>query len=98
MDITRVKYTMNLETGRKINVGTLTCKWLATKYSMIDGALTDRVIPDLQAFKVMEGKARKWVVYPAGIKRYIIVGSKVWNERYLEYKWKGHEFGEKRQQ
>ena len=28
----------------------------------------------------------------------MIVGSKAWNERFLEYEWNGHEFGEKRLQ
>ena len=31
-----------------------------------------------------------------GERKYLIVGSKAWNERYLEYEWNGHEFGDKR--
>ena len=98
MDTTRMMYTINHETGRKIKIGTLNWKPLAAKYYMINGAFTDQVIPDSRSLKVKEGKARKWVIYPAGIKRYIIVGSKAWNERCLEYEWKGREFGEKRKQ
>ena len=41
---------------------------------------------------------RKRVGDPKGERKYLIVGSKVWNERYLEYEWKEHEFGEKRKQ
>ena len=33
---------------------------------------------------------------PKGEWKYLIVGSKSWNERYLEYEWNGHEFSEKR--
>ena len=101
MNTTRVKYTINPETGQKIKVGTLTWKRLATKYYMIDGAFIDQVISDSRAFTIKKDKERKackQVVYPAGKKRYIIAGSKSWNERYLEYEWNGHEFGEKRNQ
>ena len=28
----------------------------------------------------------------------LIVVSKAWNERYLEYEWNGHEYGDKRKQ
>ena len=111
MEITCVKYTSNPETGRKVRVGTLSWKRLATKYYMIDRTFTDQVIPDSRAltvdrksaFMVRDGKVRKaskaykWVVHPAGIKRYIIEGSKAWNERYLEYEWIVHEFGKRRQ-
>ena len=66
---------------------------------MIDGAFTDHIIPDSRVLKVKDDKTCKLykrVVDPTGMKRYIIRGSKVWNERYLEYEWNGHEFGEKR--
>ena len=33
---------------------------------------------------------------PKGEWKYLIVGSKSWNERYLEYEWNGREFSEKR--
>ena len=29
-------------------------------------------------------------------RKYLIVGSKAWNERFLEYEWNGLEFGDKR--
>ena len=35
---------------------------------------------------------------PKGGHKYLIVGSKAWNECYLEYEWNRHEFGEKRKQ
>ena len=41
---------------------------------------------------------RKRVGDPKGERKYLIVGSKAWNERYLEYKWNEHEFGLKRKQ
>ena len=41
--------------------------------------------------------SRKRVSDPAGKRKYLVVGSKAWNERYLDYEWNGHEFGEKRQ-
>ena len=59
MDTTHVKYTINPETRRKIKVGTLTGKRLATKYYMIDRAFTDHVIPYSWALKVKDGKERK---------------------------------------
>ena len=67
----------------------------------MDGAFMDKVIYDSRALKVEAGKkceARKRVNDPTGEKRYIIVESKVWNKRYLEYEWNGHEFGKKRKQ
>ena len=82
MGTTRVKYTINPETGRKIKVGTLTWKRLVTKYYMMDRVFTDQVIPGSRALNVKEDKAckaRKRVVDPAGMKRYIIVESKIWN-------------------
>ena len=39
---------------------------------------------------------RNRVGYPKGERKYLIVGSKTWNERFLEYEWNGHEFGDKR--
>ena len=74
METTRVKYTINPETGRKIKVGTLTWKRLAAKYYIIDGTFTDQVNNDLRSLMVkedMEHKARKTyklVIDPAGIK------------------------------
>ena len=41
--------------------------------------------------------SRKRVRDSAGKRKYLVVGSKAWNERYLEYEWNGHEFGDKRQ-
>ena len=82
METTRVKYTINPETGRKIKVETLSWKQLAAMYYMMDEAFTDQVIPDSRAMHVKEDKAkkaRKRVVDPTGMKRYIIVGSKIWN-------------------
>ena len=46
MDTTRVKYTVNPETGQKIKVGTLIWKRLSAKYYMMDGEFKDQVIPD----------------------------------------------------
>ena len=59
MDTTRVKFTINPEPRRKINVGTLIWKRLTTKYYMIDRAFTDHVIPYSWALKVKDGKERK---------------------------------------
>ena len=104
MDTTRVKYSINPETGRKIKVGTLTWKRLVAKYYIIDGTFTDQVNNDLRSLMVKDGKTHKarktnkLVIDPAGIKWYIVVGRKARNERYLEYEWNGHEFGEKRKQ
>ena len=39
---------------------------------------------------------RKRVSDPKGEHKYMIVGSMTWNERYLEYEWNRHEFGDKR--
>ena len=75
---------------------------------MIGDPFTDQTIPDSRAYvsnKVLgmkqvtpkEHVTRKRVSDPAGKCNYIYVGSKAWNERYLEYEWNGHEFGEKRQ-
>ena len=62
MDTTRVKYSINPETGRKIKVGTLTWKRLVAKYYIIDGTFIDQVNNDLRSLMVkedMERKARK---------------------------------------
>ena len=50
------------------------------------------------ARKPKHAPPRKRVSDPKGEWKYLIVGSKSWNERYLEYEWNGHEFGEKRKQ
>ena len=50
------------------------------------------------AKKTKHATPRKRVGDPKGERKYLIVGSKTWNERYLEYEWNGHEFGEKRKQ
>ena len=107
MDSYRDEYTINPETGRKIKIGTQIWKRLASKYYTIDGKFTDQPIPDLRAYlsnKVLGVKQvtpKRQVTYrrvsdPKGEHKYLIVGSKAWNERFLEYEWNGHEFGEKR--
>ena len=74
---------------------------------MIDGKFTDQTIPDSRAYlsnKVFEVKqvtpnrrvTHRHVSDLKGEHKYLIVWSKVWNERYLEYEWNGHEFGDKR--
>ena len=107
MDTTRVKYTINLETRWKIKIETLTWKRLTTKYYIIDGAFTDQIISDSRTLKIKEEKEWKTEKVPKickrvddswGMKRYIIVGSIAWKERYLEYEWNGHEFDKKRKQ
>ena len=50
------------------------------------------------AKKTKQTTPRKRVGDPKGERKYLIVGSKAWNEQYLEYEWNGHEFGEKRKQ
>ena len=50
------------------------------------------------ARKPKHAPPRKRVSDPKGEWKYLIVGSKSWNERYLENEWNGHEFGEKRKQ
>ena len=90
-------------------MGTLTWKRLAAKYYMIDGIHRSshswftnlegqgrQVHKEGKAYR--ERKARKRVDDTADVKRYLIVGSKSWNELYLEYEWKDHEFGEKLKQ
>ena len=107
MDSYRDEYTINPETGRKIKVGTQTWKRLAAKYYMIDGKFTDQTIPYSRAYlsnKVFWVKlatpnrqvTHRRVSDPKGERKYLIVGSKAWNERFLEYEWNGHEFGDKR--
>ena len=108
MDTYRDEYTINPETGRKIKIGTQTWKRLAIKYYMIDRKFTDQLVSDSRAYvsnKVLEMKAankpkhttlRKRVGDSKGERKYLIVRSKAWNERYLEYEWNGHNFGEKR--
>ena len=108
MDTYRDEYTINPETGRKIKIGTQTWKRLATKCYMIDRKFTDQLVSDSRAYvlnKVLEIKAankpkhttlRKREGNSKGERKYLIVRSKAWNERYLEYEWNGHKFGEKR--
>ena len=50
------------------------------------------------AKKPKQTTPRKRVGDPKGERKYLIVGSKAWNERYLEYEWNEHEFGDKRKQ
>ena len=50
------------------------------------------------ARKSKHATPRKRVGDPKGEKYYYIVGSKAWNERYLESEWNGQEFGDKRRQ
>ena len=109
MDTHRDEYTINHETGRKIKIDSPIWKRLAAKYYMMDGKFTDQTIPDSRAYlsnKVFgltineKGKKhaiqRKRAIDPKGEHKYLIVGSKAWNERYLEYEWNGHEFSDKR--
>ena len=107
MDSYRDEYTINPEIGRKIKLGTQTWKRLASMYYMVDGKFTDQPIPDSWAylsnkvFGVKEVIPKRQVTHrrvsdPKGKRKYLIVGSKAWNERFLEYEWNGHEFGDKR--
>ena len=93
MDTHRDQYTINHETGRKIKIGSPTWKRLAAKYYMIDGKFTDQTIPDSRAYlsnKVFgltineKGKKhaiqRKRASDPKGEHKYLIVGSRAWNE------------------
>ena len=105
----RAGYTISPETGKQIKIGGPTWKRLAAKYYMIGDTFTDQTMPDSRAslsnkifgMKLATPKAqvtrRKRVADPTNEKKYIYVGIKIWNERYLEYDWNGHEFGEKRQ-
>ena len=54
--------------------------------------------PMKAARKSKHATPRKRVGDPKGEKYYYIVGSKAWNERYLESEWNGQEFGDKRRQ
>ena len=107
MDSYRDEYTINPETGRKNKLDTQTWKRLAAKYYMIDGKFTDQPIHDSRAYlsnKVFGVKqvtptrqvTHRRVSDSRGERRYLIVGSKAWDERFLEYEWNGHEFGDKR--
>ena len=104
----RDEYIINPETGKQIKIGGPTWKRLAAKYYMVGDTFTDQTISDSRAYvsnKIFGMKqatpkrsvSRKRVSDPAGERKYIYVGSKAWNERYLEYDWNGHEFGQKRQ-
>ena len=74
---------------------------------MIDGKFTYQPIPDSRAYlsnkvfgvtlqektkKSKHSTPRIRVGDPKGERKYLIVGSKAWNERFLEYEWNGHEF------
>ena len=107
MDSYRDEYTINPEIGRKIKLGTQTWKRLAFKYYMIDRKFTDQPIPDSRAylsskvFGMKQVTPKRQVTHrrisdPKGERKYLIVGSKAWNERFLEYEWNGHEFCDKR--
>ena len=107
MDSYRDEYTINPETGRKIKLGSQIWKRLAFEYYTIDREFTDQPIPDSRAYlsnKVLGVKqvtpkrqvTHRRVSDPKGEHKYLIVGSKAWNERFLEYEWNGHEFGDKR--
>ena len=50
------------------------------------------------AKKLIQATPRRRASNPKGERKYLIVGSKTWNERFLEYEWNGHEFGEKQKQ
>ena len=107
MDSHRDEYTINPETGRKIKLGTQTWKRLTATCYMIDEKFTGQPIPDSRAYlsnkvfgvKQVTPKRRmthRRVSDPKGERKYLIVGSIAWNERFLEYEWNGHEFGDKR--
>ena len=109
MDSYGDEYTINSKTGRKIKVGTQTWKRLAAKYYMIDGKFTDQTISDSWAylsnmvFGVKQVTPKRRVTQrrtgdPNGKRKSLIVGSKTWNERFLEYEWTGQEFEMKRKQ
>ena len=109
MDSQRLEYTINPETGKQIKIGGPTWKRLAATYYMIGDTFTDQTMPDTRAYlsnKVLGVKqvtpkrrvTHRRVSDPKGERKYLVVGSKAWNERYLEYEWNGHEFGEKRKQ
>ena len=100
------KYTINPETGKIIKVGSPIWKRLASMHYIMGDQFTDQIIPDPRVYKASKvNKANKLkvnrllgkrVAYPEGVKRYIMVGRKTWNERYIEYEWNGYEYGSKR--
>ena len=107
MSSQRVGYTINPETGKQIKIGRPTWKRLAAKYYMIGDTFTDQPIPDTRAYlsnkvfglKQVTPKRRvthRRVSDPKGERKYLVVGSETWNERFLEYEWNGHGFGDKR--
>ena len=111
MNTYRDEYTINIETRRKIKIGSPTWKRLAARYNMIEGKFIYQPIPDSRAYlsnkvpgvtiheearKSKHASPRKRVDDLKGELKYLVVGSKAWNERFLEYEWNGHEFGEKR--
>ena len=80
---------------------------MAAKYYMIGDTFTDQTMPDSRAYvsnkifglKLATPKAQvthRRVSDPKGEHKNLIVGSKTWNERFLEYEWNGHEFCDKR--
>ena len=104
----RDKYTINPETGKEIKIGGPTWKRLAATYYRVGDTFTDQTMPNSRAYvsnkifgmKLATPKAQvthRRVSDPKGEHKYLNVGSKTWNERYIEYEWNGHEFGEKRQ-
>ena len=78
------KHTINPETGKMIKVESEISKRLAVKYYIFGDQFTDQVIPDPRVYPTSKQKDNripgKRVGDPAGIKRYIIVGSKSLNE------------------
>ena len=105
--VSETSYTINPETGKQIKIGGPIWKRLAATYYRIGDTFTDQTMPDSRAYvsnKILVMKLatpkrrvmRRRVSDPAGENKYIYVGSKTWNKRYLEYEWNGREFGEKR--
>ena len=96
------RYTTNPDTGRRIVVNGPTWRRLSTKYyTNINGSFTDQVIPDQEVYPQRRRRSTKkeWkVVRDPKYKRFklLLVGTDERNDRYLEYEWDGHEFGEKR--
>ena len=99
-------YTINPETGKQIKIDGPTWKRLAATYYRVGDTFTDQTISDSRAYvsnKVFGVKlvtptrrvTRRRVSDPLREHKYIYVGSKSWNKRYLEYEWNGREFGEK---
>ena len=111
MNSYRDEYTINPESEWKIKHDTQNWKQLAAVYYMIDGKFTDQPIPVSRAYlsnkvlgvtinekpkKPKHATPRKGVADAKRERKYLIVGSKAWNERFLKYDWNGHEFGERR--